>query len=216
MTIQDNLINMHKFPNTGFLTYKLTEEDLKPIKDEINEIQSNFSNAIPFNHNLAGNLQKEFLLITSKDYTEQLLSKYIFAHNNYFDFLRDFSYLSEDKKLILDILWVNFQKKYEFNPNHNHSGVYSFVIWIDIPYEIEDEINMPASINSTSKNPGHFNFVYSNCIGNICTYSIPVDKTYNNTLCLFPAKMIHSVNPFYTSDNYRITVSGNFNFDVKR
>ena len=35
--------------------------------------------------------------------------------------------------------WVNFQKPGEFNPIHNHSGVVSGIIFIDIPDEISDE-----------------------------------------------------------------------------
>ena len=38
-------------------------------------------------------------------------------------------------------LWVNFQKKYDFNPIHNHTGTLSFVIWMKIPYTQEDEAN---------------------------------------------------------------------------
>jgi len=36
-------------------------------------------------------------------------------------------------------LWVNFQKKYEFNPFHMHDGLYSFVLWHKVPYKIDDE-----------------------------------------------------------------------------
>ena len=35
-------------------------------------------------------------------------------------------------------LWVNFQKKGEFQPIHNHYGLMSFVIWMDIPYHYKD------------------------------------------------------------------------------
>ena len=33
--------------------------------------------------------------------------------------------------------WVNYQKQNEFNPIHNHAGVYSFVIWMKIPYDFK-------------------------------------------------------------------------------
>jgi hypothetical protein len=35
-----------------------------------------------------------------------------------------------------------------------------------------------------------------------------------NTLLLFPAKLTHAVYPFYSSDDYRISVSGNVVFKV--
>ena len=33
-------------------------------------------------------------------------------------------------------------------------------------------------------------------------------------ILLFPSEMYHGVYPFYTSDDYRISVSGNFNFKI--
>ena len=51
----------------------------------------------------------------------------------------------EDFKLEphLNGLWVNFQKKCEFQPIHNHTGQFSFVIWMDIPYHWKDEAKLP-------------------------------------------------------------------------
>ena len=36
----------------------------------------------------------------------------------------------------LDKLWINFMKKGEFNPVHDHSGNISFVIYTSVPKEI--------------------------------------------------------------------------------
>jgi hypothetical protein len=35
-----------------------------------------------------------------------------------------------------------------------------------------------------------------------------------NHFFLFPAELNHSVDPFYTSDKYRISVSGNYKFQI--
>jgi hypothetical protein len=43
--------------------------------------------------------------------------------------------------------------------------------------------------------------------------SLPVDKKMNGVMCVFPAPMIHYVTPFYTSDEYRISVAGNVCLD---
>ena len=50
-----------------------------------------------------------------------------------------YSNLPSDYKLFISDLWVNYQKKYEFNPPHSHSGVASFVIFIHIPYDLSEE-----------------------------------------------------------------------------
>ena len=35
--------------------------------------------------------------------------------------------------------WVNFSRRGEFNPMHNHTGIISSVVFIDIPDELEEE-----------------------------------------------------------------------------
>ena len=34
-------------------------------------------------------------------------------------------------------------------------------------------------------------------------------------MIIFPACVNHGVYPFYTSDDYRVSVAGNFKFDIK-
>jgi hypothetical protein len=203
-----------QFKNVGYLLVDLTEDQLIPIKREINEIQNNFSKFNVYSNTLAGNLKKQYQLIKSKEYINNLLMPFIETYENNFNYLKFIDITTKDLILALDNVWVNFQKKYEFNPLHNHCGVFSFVIWIDIPYDIKDEMSMDSSKNSNCNIPGHFQFVTINSLGNLIKESIPVDKTYNGKLCIFPAQMNHCVYPFYTSDKYRITISGNFKLKV--
>jgi hypothetical protein len=62
--------------------------------------------------------------------------------------------------------------------------------------------------------PGHFEFLYINTMGEIVPYRIPADKTYNNTLLVFPANLRHGVYPFASSNKFRISVSGNYKLIV--
>lgn len=205
--IDGNMIKMEA--NSGYLLSKLSENEVKPIKDEIEKIKKDFSLSIPVNNKLAGNIQYEFSLIDSHNYINNLVLDYINAHSNVF--MQDFNQIIETPcKLELGSSWVNFQKKYEFNPPHDHSGVYSFVLWIEMPFNIEDEMKNCSSINSKFNIPAHFIFLYTDANGRIKSICIPADKKYENVLCVFPARMIHMVTPFYTSDKYRISVSGNF------
>ena len=54
-----------------------------------------------------------------------------------------------DQPLVLKSLWVNFQKKYEFNPPHTHDDDLSFVIYTKIPDGLEEECK-----TSVSNSPG--------------------------------------------------------------
>jgi hypothetical protein len=40
-------------------------------------------------------------------------------------------------------------------------------------------------------------------------HTIDVDKSFEGKMLMFPNSAYHTVYPFYTSDDYRITVSGN-------
>ena len=105
--------------------------------------------------------------------------------------------------------WVNFQKKHEFNPLHNHSGLWSFVLWLDIPYNIDDELSLPWVKNSNSPSASIFSLVHTNPLGELTTEDFFLDKKDNGRMLIFPSKMFHVVYPFYTSDDYRISISGN-------
>jgi hypothetical protein len=203
-----------QFPNIGVITAVFTDEELAPLKEEILEIQNNFSQSKKNNHQLVGNIKKEFVLTKSKDHINKLLEPYVWEFDKEFGYLSSMAVLNADCLLSIDSMWVNFQEKYEFNPTHSHAGILSFVIWIDIPYDIKDEKSQ--SPGAESKNPlaGHFTFHYTNSLGKICHQDIGADRSMENHFFLFPAQLNHSVAPFYTSDKYRISVSGNYKFQV--
>jgi hypothetical protein len=204
------------FNNLGIVKTKLTDSELQPIKDEINEIQNNFFGSVKYNNKLAGNIEHQYQLVKTCKYIEQLIWPYTQVYEQQFDYLKKINIINQNLPLGLDnLVWVNFMKKYEFNPAHYHSGVFSFVLWIDIPYSIEDEIKQNNCINSNRRVPGHFEFLYTDSLGKITSFSIPVDKTYNNTLIVFPSSLMHLVYPFATSDEYRISVSGNYKLIVQ-
>lgn len=109
----------------------------------------------------------------------------------------------------LERIWVNIQRKGEFLPVHNHSGVYSFVIWSDVPFNIEDEIEASPNPTTEKNRSGHFQFLYTDALGKITTLNLPVDRRWEGKLCLFPSELHHQVYPFYSSDGVRVSISGN-------
>jgi hypothetical protein len=195
------------FDNIGFYQTKLTEEDLIFIKQEINDIQNKFNSPLPItmNTHLAGNIARQYELSQEcKLYMNNILQPYL---KSYLETINP-----EDRKLEYSIIraWVNFQKKYEFNPVHTHTNSYSFVIWIKLPYTMENEKQTDSVKYSNTPVAGTFNFLYINSLGDILHHVIPADIEYENTLLIFPSKLRHCVYPFYTSNEYRISVSGNF------
>jgi len=110
--------------------------------------------------------------------------------------------------------WLNLQKKYEYRPSHRHhngKGLgLSFVAYIQIPYdlEIEDKYSNHHS-KSTSHRNGRIEFTYSTFNGQISNKLIHIDKTYEGKVLMFTNDLWHIVYPFYTSDDYRISLAGN-------
>lgn len=109
----------------------------------------------------------------------------------------------------LESLWVNFQKKHEFNPIHDHSGVLSFVIFIQVPFNMEEQINLSPGAKSNCQVAGKLCFI-KNGFDQPKYVDYPIDRSFEKKCFIFPANLLHLVYPFYGIDLPRITISGNF------
>ena len=95
--------------------------------------------------------------------------------------------------------WINFSKKGEYNPIHNHTGKISAIIFLDIPEKLETERdNLPY----TQKTSACLEFIFGN------QHTVINPKT--GMMYLFPSYLWHLVYPF-NSDVERISMS--FNVD---
>lgn len=202
------------FNNLGYALHKFTDEELAPIWAEINAIQADPTGIHTMNHELAGNIEKEFQLTTSHDHIERLIGPLVWQYNNEFNYPNSLEVMAASKPLRLDRPWVNIMKKHEFNPMHNHSGVMSFVIWMKVPYTMDSEFNAAPFVPRSTNLAGQFALHYVDTLGQIKTHGIPADKQFEGVVCLFPSMMNHSVYPFYSSDEYRISVAGNMVFNL--
>jgi hypothetical protein len=123
----------------------------------------------------------------------------------------DVSSLNSDKwDIELDNMWMNIQERGEYNPTHNHKGIISFVVWFEIPYNLQEEKELNNSKYSNLPANGDFFFHPIDILGQFGVVPMNVGKDKEGTICVFPAKLFHSVNPFFTTDKQRVTFSGNF------
>jgi len=198
-----------QFPNIGYVTTVFTNEQLDPIRKEVEKVKNNFDNADTANHRLVGHLKHEFNLSQCKPYLEDLLRPLVIGYTKEFNLMEDYNLVNDPTNLFLDSVWVNFQQKHEFNPIHYHSGLLSFALWLSVPYNSYMENNLYPNVNGGSQTSA-FCFHYTSSIGDIKTQLIHADETYENRVVMFPSRLRHSVNPFYTSDGFRISISGNF------
>ena len=106
--------------------------------------------------------------------------------------------------------WVNYQRQTDFNPIHTHGGVYSFVIFMKIPYDYNHQKQLPIAQESNSGNEiSNFQFNYLNILGTLTSKVYEMSPESEGWMLFFPAKLNHQVYPFYHCDGERITVSGN-------
>ena len=104
---------------------------------------------------------------------------------------------------VLTSLWINHQKRNEFNPPHDHDGKLSFVTYLSIPEKLKKE---NKEYTGKSCGPGGIQFIYGNGPRDCVTiYSIFPEE---NDMFIFPAWLKHWVAPF-KSNITRISVSGN-------
>lgn len=183
---------------TGYIIEDLPKE-FYPLMDEyINTKQTEIAS-----DTLAGHLSLSCLIDHEEDKVQKLNEYIINLCLNLDIFLEG---TIDDLKMTS--FWVNYQKKYDFNPIHFHSSDYSFVIWYKIPYFIEDEKTVFYHTPYYERQNGTFAFHFEE-EKYVSTLNLPVDKTWEKRICVFPSQLQHSVLPFYTSDEYRITFAGN-------
>tara|TARA_Y100001968_G_scaffold199544_1_gene183123 strand:+ start:717 stop:1352 length:636 start_codon:yes stop_codon:yes gene_type:complete len=195
-------------PNLGWLQYSLVDKEIDYLWNCINNKKEYYSDK------LAGNITGSYTLVDKNDwFFNQTLHPLIkvYAH--------EFANLGENTPMLnlhpytLGKWWVNYQKQHDFNPTHDHTGVYSFVIWLKIPYEYEEQ-----NKDNTTNNPvrSTFQFHYQNILGEPRNFTYQLGKNYEGQLLFFPSQLFHEVYPFYDCDEDRISISGNIWIDETR
>lgn len=218
----------------GFLIDTLPENLIDECEFIYQDCLNNREKYIRNNDKLAGEILEEFAIHNFSDN----LQKYLFELCRYFEvksrgyikktaFLNQYVTLKSENLnkfklhdlpyLQTDEIWMNMQAKHEYNPLHCHSGVISFVIWHKIPYDQKSEYEVgPARYRKDGDTTaGKFNFFFPSN-GSISGLTIADGNRYENNIVLFPSTLHHCVNAFYSSDEYRVSFSGNLFVDDKK
>ena len=200
------------FPNIGVVEGQLSEDVVDNIWKVVNEARDNPVDSKP---ELAGNISSSIKLDLNsellKDFTGETIPAFMQQHMEAYGPPYRMA-MKEGEQFYLESLWVNFQRQHEFNPPHDHAGVYSFVIWMQIPTSYEEQRKLPIAVESNADNHiSNFAFSYTNTLGRVSTFAYNMEKEAEGYMVMFPSAMLHQVFPFYENDGERISISGNIN-----
>ena len=201
-------------PNVGLTEGKIPAEIYQALNKEIVDIHTasetgslDRNGILRMNPSLAGQITKEYQITKSCDLLNPFLEEMGRAFQKEWDY---YPKENSNTDLKVESVWVNMQKKLDVNPLHNHDGTLSFVAWLYVPFQLEDERNMENCKNSrTVELASTFQFVYNNVLGTISNCPMFVEKGWEGRIVMFPSKLLHIVYPFQTSDDYRISIAGN-------
>ena len=197
--------------NLGWLKLKLDDKEVKFLWDMINE------RGEKINDKLAGNIDSSYEIFDKGGwFTDNVLLECGIKYEKHYGNIWSKVPITGSHPFTLSSMWVNYQKQYEFNPLHDHTGVFSFVIWMKIPTDYEDQKQI--SITKDSNLPVVSNFVlnYHNTLGMIAQHVYAMSKEMEGTMLFFPSQLMHCVYPFFNCNKDRISISGNLSIDTNR
>lgn len=174
------------------------DQIMSEILEEVQEIEKEQDEQINYSHLLASSIEKTLKIKKSHNSIHNFASKVANHHLG-----NSFEWNKEGE------IWMNLQGKYDFIPTHTHPSDISFVIWVKIPYTMEDELNYSNVSKSIDPHNGHLTFSYTSIYGSIIEKKIITDKRCEGHMIVFDSRLTHQVYPFFTSDQYRISIAGN-------
>ena len=197
--------------NFGWLEKKLSNKEMEYLWRCIDNRKKSYKK------NLAGQIHESNILTDKSDwFWQNTLAPLCAEYSLEFGNIGSIIPVNQLHPYFLNSFWVNYQKQGEFNPLHDHGGVYSFVIWMKIPTKHFEQNKNPISLKSNSHLISAFQFHFLDIFGQHENYTYEMNPEMEGTLVFFPAKLRHVVYPFYNCDEDRISISGNITLNTAK
>lgn len=186
-------MNTFFLPNLGYIKTKLPDELFESLREECMHVSDMTHTQFYTGLTKEGAPTHYWLRFSSesiKKYVMSLLDEYVKTFNHAIDMIFKSDGIA-NATYSPDNPWVNVQRHGEFIPNHDHYGFLSYNIWVNI------------------SSPCMFEFVYNGTTGVNLRNKIPLDRSYEGTIILFPSKLVHCTYPHFNKEENRISVAGN-------
>mgnify|MGYP001185681962 CR=1 FL=1 len=198
-------------PVLGWLEKKLSDKEMEYLWKCIDNRKESYKSK------LAGQIHESNKLVDKSNwFWQHTLAPLCIKYKEEFRNLGSNIPVNQKHPYYLQQFWVNYQKEGEFNPIHDHTGVYSFVVWMKIPTRHFEQNKNPISLKSGDHVISSFQFHYVNILGGNSNHTYEMNPEMEGTILFFPAKLMHCVYPFYNCDEDRISISGNITLNTTK
>ena len=106
--------------------------------------------------------------------------------------------------------WCRVSQDGDYQSIHDHQGIFTFVVWLSIPFEGEDERTVQAGFRPEASD---FVLVYPDTCGQLQKRNFVLGKGAEGKMLFFPSDINHIVYPHYTTTEYRVALAGDITFD---
>ena len=139
---EDGIKAIHP-PALGWLETKLSDSEMNYLWKCIDNKKKDFR------HKLVGQISASNVLVDNSDwFFNKTLKPLCKIYQEEFNNIGNDAPVNQRHPYYLNSFWVNYQKQTEFNPLHDHGGVYSFVIWMKIPTRHSEQNKNPIFIGT--------------------------------------------------------------------
>ena len=108
-------------------------------------------------------------------------------------------------ELAFSRFWWRASLDGDYQSIHDHQGIFTFVVWLTVPFEGADERQVQAGFRPEASD---FVLVYPDTCGQLQKRNFVLGKGAEGKMLFFPSDINHIVYPHYTTQEYRIALAG--------
>ena len=108
-------------------------------------------------------------------------------------------------ELAFSRFWCRASLDGDYQSIHDHQGIFTFVVWLTVPFEGADERQVQAGFRPEASD---FVLDYPDTCGQLQKRNFVLGKGAEGKMLFFPSDINHIVYPHYTTQEYRIALAG--------
>ena len=101
--------------------------------------------------------------------------------------------------------WCRVSQDGDYQSIHDHQGIFTFVVWLKIPFEGEEERQVQAGFRPEASD---FVLIYPDTCGQLMKKHYRLNPHMDGMMIFFPSDMNHLVYPHFTTEEWRISIAG--------